>query len=86
MTHQYTPKLISTCMPNRRIVFVGDSVTRELFYALATAADPTAPSAPSEDGLKHQDVHWSVAGGGPELQFFWDPYAHALLYRLDYPS
>lgn len=82
MTHQYAPKLISTCMPNRRIVFVGDSVTRELFYALATAADPTAPSAPSEDGLKHQDVHWSVAGGGPELQFFWDPYVHQSSFNL----
>lgn len=72
MTHQYAPKLIGSCLPSRRIVFIGDSSTRELFYGMLAAADPTAPTAP-DDGKKHQDISFSAPGGGPEFQFFWDP-------------
>ncbi|KAL7410109.1 O-acetyltransferase [Mrakia frigida] len=74
MTNNYNPTQIQTCLPSRRLVFIGDSITRQLFYSMAKLADPTAPDGPPEGGGKHMDQVWKSAKGGLEFQFFWDPF------------
>ena len=63
MTTNYQPKQIQQCLPSRRLVFVGDSITRQLFYSMAKIADPTAPDGPPLDGEKHADATWKAAKG-----------------------
>jgi len=74
MTHAYAPALIRTCLGRRRLVFLGDSNTRDLFFAMCQAADPATAPAKPDDGKKHTDLSWSSPGGGPDFHFFWDPY------------
>jgi hypothetical protein len=79
MTNNYNPASLATCFnPNsgRRVVFIGDSITRQLFYAMARSADPAAPEGPSgEEGQKHQDVKFTASSkaGGLQFEFYWDP-------------
>jgi len=63
MTNNYNPAQIQTCLPSRRLVFIGDSITRQLFYSMAKLADPTAPDGPPEGGEKHSDALWKSAKG-----------------------
>lgn len=63
MTNNYNPTQIQTCLPSRRLVFIGDSITRQLFYSMAKLADPTAPDGPPEGGGKHMDQVWKSTKG-----------------------
>ncbi|OCH94755.1 Cas1p-domain-containing protein [Obba rivulosa] len=73
MLHAYQPKDAATCMRARRVVFVGDSVTRQLFFQFAHAVDPGLPTAPPDDEHKHIDYTFNT-DAGIQLMFYWDPY------------
>lgn len=74
MTNNYNSKSLSSCLAHgRRIVFIGDSITRQLFYAMAKSADPLAPEEPIESGEKHKGVSWSSEKTGLSFEFHWDP-------------
>lgn len=73
MLHQYTPNDISQCLSSRQVVFVGDSVTRQLFFQATHAADETLPSGPSNDSQKHMDYQYKSVSG-TEFTFIWDPF------------
>ncbi|TFY63136.1 hypothetical protein EVJ58_g3422, partial [Rhodofomes roseus] len=89
MMHTYGPKDISTCMRNRRVVFIGDSVTRQLFFQFAHTVDSTLPTTPSDDEHKHADYTYTAASSSVHLSFIWDPYlnsSHAQSYINLVPS
>ena len=73
MSHTYTSKDLPSCLASRPIVFIGDSVTRLLFFNFAHIVDPTLPTGPTEDSDKHADQALR-ATDGTSLAFFWDPY------------
>lgn len=73
MIHQYKPNDVTSCLASRRVVFAGDSITRQLYYSFAHAADPSLPSGPPSNGEKHADVTLRTKGG-TSLLFYWDPY------------
>ncbi|KAI0361330.1 O-acetyltransferase [Trametes cingulata] len=84
MMHQYKPVDAATCMASKRVVFVGDSVTRQLFFQFAHVIDQSLPTYPPEDEQKHAD-HTYTSASNIQLQFFWDPYlnsthTHTLLH------
>ncbi|KAI0756739.1 O-acetyltransferase [Daedaleopsis nitida] len=84
MMYQYQPKDISTCLQSRRVVFVGDSVTRQLYFQFAHIVDKSLPSGPPDDEHKHTDYTYT-SSSGVKLSFYWDPFlntthAHALLH------
>lgn len=54
------------------MVFIGDSVTRLLFFQLAHILDPTIPTTPPE-GQQHSD-HLFRTKYGTAISFFWDPF------------
>lgn len=74
--HKYTAKDTDKCLKSKRVVFVGDSVTRQLFFSMAHLADPTLPSAPPTSFEKHSD-HSFTSGTGTWFDFFWDPFLNS---------
>lgn len=70
MMHKYRQEDIATCLKDRRLVFVGDSATRHIFWATAKKL-----------GLQEQieDRHADVAfrQTGVTIEFIWDPYLNS---------
>lgn len=73
MLYDYQPEDVSTCLGSRRVVFIGDTVTRLLYFQFAHTIDPSLPAAPSEGSSRHTDYTYMTAGG-IELSFYWAPY------------
>ena len=73
MLYSYQPKDVSRCLSSRRVVFVGDSVTRALFFQFIHTVDHTLPKELPDDGAKHSD-HSFVSGSQTKLDFVWDPF------------
>ncbi|QRW27197.1 O-acetyltransferase [Rhizoctonia solani] len=73
MVHQYKTNDVTHCLASQRIVFAGDSITRQLYYSFAHAADPSLPNRAPSDGAKHKDATLRTKGG-TELLFYWDPF------------
>ncbi|KAH9944154.1 O-acetyltransferase [Epithele typhae] len=76
MMYQYKEKDVGQCMKSRRIVFAGDSVTRQLYFQFANIVDKTLPSSPPDDAHKHQD-HTYTSRSDVQLIFIWDPFLNA---------
>jgi N-acetylneuraminate 9-O-acetyltransferase len=75
MLHSYQPKDASACLGSREVVFIGDSITRTLFFQFGQVIDPTLPKAPPDDHHKHSD-HSLRSKAGTRLEFYWDPYVN----------
>ncbi|KNZ78517.1 putative O-acetyltransferase CAS1 [Termitomyces sp. J132] len=76
MLYNYKPVQAVACLDSKPVVFIGDSVTRTLFFHLAHLLDPSLPIAPANDGQKHSD-HTMTAQNGSDVSFFWDPYLNS---------
>lgn len=73
MLHSYKAADVSRCLGSRRVVFVGDSVTRTLFFQFVHIVDPKLLAAPPHDDRKHTDFSFA-ADSNVTLDFIWDPY------------
>lgn len=73
MLHVYQSKDTAACLTSRRVVFIGDSVTRKLYFQFVHIVDSKLPSAPPDDKSKHSDYSFTSESGAT-LDFFWDPY------------
>lgn len=73
MLHSYQSRDASQCLSSRRVVFVGDSVTRALFFQFIHTVDSSLPTEPPDDGAKHSD-HSFLSGSQTKLDFIWDPF------------
>jgi hypothetical protein len=76
MLYTYKPSDAEVCLRSRAVVFVGDSVTRKLFFQFASILDPTLPSSPSNDDQKHSD-HILRSKSGSDIAFYWDPFLNS---------
>lgn len=74
--HKYTSTDVNVCLKSKRVVFIGDSVTRQLFFSMAHLADSTLPSAPPSSFEKHSDYSFP-SGIGTWFDFFWDPFLNS---------
>jgi hypothetical protein len=73
MLHPYTPQDAAPCLRSRSVVFIGDSVTRNLFFQFANMLDHDLPISPPNDNQKHAN-HTLHSSGGTEISFIWDPF------------
>jgi hypothetical protein len=85
MLNAYTPEDTSTCFHSRQVVFIGDSITRQLFFQFANIVDPKLPDAPPDDDRKHSNYTLD-AGNGVKLSFYWDPYMNSSYSQLIHPT
>lgn len=75
MMHEYNLEDISTCLESRRIVLIGDSAIRNIFWATARKLDPKAADEEMYRAEKHVDLNFSRAGVA--VEFFWDPFLNS---------
>ncbi|CAN0477558.1 unnamed protein product, partial [Discosporangium mesarthrocarpum] len=60
--------------PGKRVLVVGDSVQRLLYYALIREGGEATPMAHNTSVEKHTDLSWPIAQSGPEqMRFLWAP-------------
>lgn len=78
MMHTYNSKEISSCLSQKRVVLVGDSTVRQLYYAMVNEFD--APGAVQD---KHTDI--SKTAGDITFDFIWDPFLN-MTKPQDYES
>ncbi|KAG8926917.1 hypothetical protein FRC02_008598, partial [Tulasnella sp. 418] len=81
MLNNYQPAQVKTCLSSKRVVFAGDSVTRQLFFAFAHIADPSLPQQVPHSDQKHSDHHLVAKKSDLALDFYWDPYLNGTLVR-----
>lgn len=85
MLNAYSPKDASTCLGSRRVVFAGDSTTRQLFFQFAHIVDPKLPDAPPDDD--HKPANYTLdAENKVKLEFYWDPYMNSSHSQLIHPT
>lgn len=75
MMHEYSLDDISTCLESKRIVLIGDSATRNIFWATAKKLDPKAADEEMQKAERHIDLNFSR--GGVAVEFFWDPFLNS---------
>ncbi|KAK6497553.1 hypothetical protein TWF481_011958 [Arthrobotrys musiformis] len=72
--HNYTRKDITTCLPDRRILFVGDQGIQSLYYATIDKLQPGTSWAGEQEEDK---VFTSDGAGAITVEFVWDPYLNS---------
>ncbi|KAJ7293498.1 10 TM acyl transferase domain found in Cas1p-domain-containing protein [Mycena rebaudengoi] len=73
MLHAYTPSDGATCLGSRDIIFIGDSITRQLFHAFGRILAPAVFPGPFTEENRHRDQSL-LTDSGTGLMFFWDPF------------
>ncbi len=73
--HEYQVEDISTCLKSRRIVFMGDSTIRNIFWAAAKKLDNKAADEEKQRATKHADLSFTRADVA--LEFIWDPFLNS---------
>ena len=63
----------SSCLHSKDIIFVGDSVSRKLFFEFARSLDYSLPELMLKGNQKHAD-HAFHTKYGTSLKFAWDPF------------
>ncbi|KAG9244163.1 10 TM acyl transferase domain found in Cas1p-domain-containing protein [Calycina marina] len=90
MMHEYNAKDIKDCFQERRMVFVGDSTIRQIYWAVAYKLDPVRAVKEEERAMKHEDSEFTF--NAVKLNFVWDPFLntskleHELRYFNGDPS
>ncbi|CAG8980395.1 hypothetical protein HYALB_00003959 [Hymenoscyphus albidus] len=77
--HEYQNQDIQDCFRDRNIVFVGDSTTRQVFWAVAQKLDGGRATREMEeliqDKNKHRDIQFTH--GRVTVKFTWDPWLNS---------
>jgi len=79
MLHRYNSKDVSTCFNSRRIVLVGDSTIRQIYWAIAKKLDAKAAKEGLQVAGKHIDLRFQSSN--VDLMFIWDPYLNSTKLR-----
>lgn len=77
--HEYARKDVQTCLQGQRIVFIGDSTTRQLFWATAKKLNATAADEEMRAAGKHENLMFNE--GGVAVDFIWDPFLNSSSLR-----
>lgn len=79
MIHQYNKRDIQECLGGRRLLFVGDSTTRQVFWAVARKLDSEKARNKTiemlENDQKHDDIQF--VSNEVTLDFIWDPWLNS---------
>jgi N-acetylneuraminate 9-O-acetyltransferase len=77
--HEYKKDDIQECFSQQRLVFIGDSTIRQIFWAVAKKMDQERADEEIAEMLdsndKHRDLQFTSAG--VTVQFLWDPWLNS---------
>ena len=79
--HKYQEKDASACFRSRELIFIGDSVTRKLFFQVVQVLDRSLPSGPPSEAGNHADHRFHTTSG-TRLTFVWDPFLNSSYTQL----
>ena len=74
--HKYGGKEASACFRSKELIFIGDSVTRKLFFQVVQVLDRSLPNEPTSDAGKHANYKFHTTSG-TDLIFAWDPFLNS---------
>jgi N-acetylneuraminate 9-O-acetyltransferase len=74
MLYNYQSNDIQSCLREQRVVFIGDSTTRQVFLALARKLNHEQ-AAEFDTGHRHEDI--AISSCQVMLQFIWDPWLNS---------
>ncbi|RDL39292.1 uncharacterized protein BP5553_03632 [Venustampulla echinocandica] len=79
IVHEYTAEDIQECLQNQRLVFAGDSTTRQIFWAVAKKLDKGRAEREISDMFTRDqmDVDLEFSSAGVTVQYIWDPYLNS---------
>ncbi|XP_028926669.1 N-acetylneuraminate 9-O-acetyltransferase [Ornithorhynchus anatinus] len=69
MMHRYKVSEAKSCLVDKRIVFVGDSRIRQLFYSFVKIINPQF----REEGNKHENIPFEDKATAVKVDFLWHP-------------
>jgi len=76
MMHKYREEDLATCLKDRRLVFVGDSATRHIFWAIAKKLGFL-------EQVEDRHADFTVRHKGVTVEFIWDPYLNSSRLRRE---
>lgn len=79
--HTYTEKDIRSCSNGQRIVYIGDSTTRQLFWATAKKLNTTAADEEMRQAGKHENLVFEA--DEVTVDFIWDPFLNTSSLRRE---
>jgi hypothetical protein len=77
---EYQRKDIQACFRTQRVVFIGDSTTRQVFWAVAQKLDRDKANSGIADMLRvrdHKHMDLEFYAHGVMLQFVWDTWLNS---------
>ena len=77
--HEYKKQDIEECLQHRRLVFIGDSTTGLVFWAVPTKLDQKRAGQEIINLLGFEEKHKDLVfvGFGVTVQFIWDPWLNS---------
>lgn len=75
LIHEYKAKDISSCLESQRIVYIGDSTVRQVFWATARKLDLKGAETEMRVAEKHADL--SFVRDNVFVDFIWDPFLNS---------
>lgn len=75
--HDYKEEDLVTCLSERRLVFVGDSATRQVFRA-------TAKKLGFQEKVENYHADFVIRRKGVTVEFIWDPYLNSSSLRKEF--
>lgn len=79
--HEYTGKDVRACLNGQRIVYIGDSTIRQLFWATAKKLNETAADEEMQEAGKHEDL--TFEDDDLTVDFIWDPFLNSSSLRRE---
>ncbi|KAL8927314.1 MAG: hypothetical protein Q9208_002491 [Pyrenodesmia sp. 3 TL-2023] len=79
--YEYSRRDIQACLKDQRIVYIGDSTVRQLFWATAKKLNATAADKDMREAAKHEDLTFN--DGNVAVNFIWDPFLNSSSLRRE---
>lgn len=84
MLHKYEANDIASCLNSQRILFVGDSTVRQVFWAAARKLAKHDADKHKERAQKHSS--YSYTRRNVTLEFWWDPFLNSTALKVELRS
>ena len=76
MLHDFTAKEINTCTKTSKLVYIGDSTVRQLYWATVRKLDSRHADRGQTTARKHSNLLFADSQG-TVVEFFWDPFLNS---------